>query len=76
MKREDVMPNELSMDVQLSTIAAMCRKLAAMDVDEMPGLDELTSKEKFILVENRTVVQLREIAVSLMQHVEFRRKYS
>jgi hypothetical protein len=76
MKREDVMSNELSMDVQLSTIAAMCRKLAVMDVDEMPGLDELTSKEKFILVENRTAVLLHELAVSLINQVEMRRRYS
>lgn len=76
MNREDVKPNELSIDVQLNIIAAGYRKLATMDVHELPGLEALTSKEKFILIENQTAVLLREAAVSLMQHVELRRKYS
>jgi flagellar motor switch/type III secretory pathway protein FliN len=70
------MQNELSIDVQLGTIAAQYRKLASMDVHEMVGVDNLTSREVNILIENRTGELLRELAMSLINEVEMRRKYA
>jgi hypothetical protein len=76
MKPENVYPSEMTITGQSSYVAAMCRKLAHMDIEEMEGLDELTSRERFILIENRTAERLCDVARALSEQVELRRKYS
>jgi hypothetical protein len=76
MKPENVYPNEMTITGQSSYVAGMCRKLAQMDIDEMEGVDNLTSRERFILVENRTAERLCNLARALSEQVELRRIYS
>lgn len=76
MNREDVYPTEMSISGEAGYVAAMCRNLAHMDVKEMDGIEGLTSREINILVENRTAVLLHDLAVSLSNQVEMRRKYA
>jgi len=76
MKPENVYPSEMTISGQANYVAGMCRELALMDVQEMEGLEGLTSREKFILVENRTAERLCDVARALSEQVELRRKYS
>lgn len=76
MNREDVYTNEMSISNESGYVAAMCRNLALLDVQEMPGIENLTSREINVLVENQTAMLLHEVAVSLHNKVESRRKYA
>lgn len=76
MNRDDVFPSELSIPGEVGKVAARYRELARMDVEEMPDIDSLTSREKFVLVENLTAEMLHKHVVVLTELIEMRRKYA
>jgi hypothetical protein len=76
VKRGDVFQAEYSIPGELGRVAAELRRLATFDVDDAFSGEELSGRERFVLIENRTAELLHNLAVKFAKQVEVRRLQS